>query len=45
MLGRGHISIQQPAFSLGRSGGVLMFLWESCAVLVGSDFPPYDHVF
>lgn len=44
-LGHGHISIEQPAFLLGRSGGVLTFLWESCAALVGSDFPPYDRVF
>lgn len=45
MLSHGHISIRQPASSLGRSGGVLTFLWESCAALVGSDFPPYDRVF
>lgn len=44
-LSRGHVSIQQPALLLGRSGSVLTFLWESCVVLVGSDFPPYDHVF
>lgn len=44
-LSHGHVSIRQPALLLGRSGGVLMFLWESCAVLVGSDFPPYDRVF
>lgn len=44
-LSHGHVSIRQPALLLGRSGGVLTFLWESCVVLVGSDFPPYDHVF